>query len=560
MVRMRSLWKALQSFRSRPPAERTRLVALLVEEARTQGVRSALERVRSGGVSAVRSSAYPRWCAQHTPGPAALAEMRAAATRFAYRPLITIVTPVYNTDPQWLDACADAVLAQVYPHWQWSIGNDGSTNPGTLAALDRAAARDARVIVSHAPVNGGISAATNLALSRADGEYVALMDHDDALLPHALFRIAEQLNRHPTPADVIYSDEDKLELDGTRCDPYFKPDWSPELFLSNMYVCHLLVARRDLVREVGGFRTAFDFSQDYDLMLRLMERAGRIDHVPDILYHWRKIPQSGAAVADAKPTAHHAGRRALQDYLDRNHLLGEIADAGAPGFYRPRLRVADAPLVSVVGGTPDAALDRAATRAGARLEFVAAAESAAGTFLLFGLDRLHGADDEWLLAMLEAAQFPGVAAVAPLVLDEAGRIRGAGVVLGGPDGVGVPLAGTSPVGGGYFGSTLVMRNIAAAGLAGLLVRRDAYAAVGGFNVSLGGETARAVDLCLRLRTDGTRLVHTPWARLVDSRPASPDARLTPADLERLRTKWPADFARDPFHNPHRMDGLGGNAA
>lgn len=557
---MRSLLTALQSFRSRPAAERTRLLGLLVEEAKARGLRSALQRVRDGGVSAIRPGDYLRWCERYTPGPAELVQMRATAARFEYRPLITIVTPVYNTDQQWIEACADAVLAQAYPHWQWSIGNDGSTDPGTRAALDRIAARDARIIVSDAPSNRGISAATNLALSRADGEYVALMDSDDALLPHALFRIAEQLNRHAIPADVIYSDEDKLELDGTRCDPYFKPEWSPELFLSNMYVCHLLVARRDLVREVGGFRTAFDFSQDYDLMLRLMERARRIDHVSDILYHWRKVPQSGAAVADAKPTAHLAGRQALQDYLDRNRLSGKIADAGAPGFYRPRLHVTDEPLVSVVGAASDTGLAAAAARAGARVESVSAAERAVGTFLLFGVDGLHGADDEWLLALLEAAQFPGVAAVAPLVLDEAGRIRGAGVALGGPHGAGVPLAGTRPESGGYFGSTLVLRNVAAAGLAGLLVRRDAYVAAGGLDATLDGDTARAIDLCLRLRSQAGRLVHTPWARLVDPRPGSAGVRLAPADLERLRTRWPADFARDPFHSPHRMDGLGGSAA
>lgn len=320
-----------------------------------------------------------------------------------------------------------------------------------------------------------------------------------------------------------------------------------------MYVCHLLLARRDLVREVGGFRSAFDFSQDYDLMLRLMEQARRIDHVSDILYHWRKVPLSGAAAADAKPPAHIAGRRALQDYLDRNHLPGEIVDAGVPGFYRARLRLANQPLVSVVTGGQNAGLDRAAARAGARFERVESADGAGGDFLLFGLEDLRGADDEWLLAMLEAASLPGIAAVTPMVIGDDGRIREAGLVLGGPRGATVPLAGSRPEGGGYFGSTIVLRNVSAAGFNGLLVRRTAFAQVGGLENRLAGQTARAIDLSLRLRSVGQRIVHTPWARLVDRSRRPVVDLLARSDIAQLRAAWPADFERDPFHSQHRVE-------
>lgn len=545
---MRSLLTALQSFRSRPAAERTRLLGLLVEEAKARGLRSALQRVRDGGVSAIRSEDYLRWCERHTPGPAALAAMRAAVATFAYQPRITIVTPVFNTEARWLDACADSIAAQIYPHWQWSIGNDGSTSDGTRAALARAAARDPRIIVSDAPHNRGIAAATNLALSRADGEYVALVDSDDALLPHALFRMAEQLNRTPTPADVVYSDEDKLDLEGVRCEAYFKPDWSPEQFLSNMYVCHLLMARRELIHEIGGFRSAFDYSQDYDLMLRLMERARQIDHVSDILYHWRKLPQSGASVGDAKPTAHLAGRRALQDYLDRNQLAGEIVDAGVPGFYRPRCRVEGRPRVGVVDEVVGSGLAAAAHAANVAIEPVAAERHAVETdFLLFGMQGIDGDGDGWLLALLEAARFPGVAATTPMIVDGAGRIREAGRVLGGGRVAGSPLAGHLPDGGGYFGSTVVLRNVAAAGPTGLLVRRQAFEDVGGLDVSLQSDEARTIDLCLRFRGAGHRIVHTPWARLVDRRPRR-DMALNPVDVGRLRARWGSDLDEDPYYN------------
>ena len=336
-----------RTFMKRSPSERAQLLRTAWLWLRTEGPLAAVRRLTQGARRVnerdASTDSYAEWCLRHTPETRQLAAMREAAGQFAYRPLISIITPVYNTEPHWLEPCARSVIEQAYDRWEWHIGNDGSTRPETIAALARIASLDPRISVHALPANRGISAATNLALSHARGDYVALMDSDDALLPHALFRMVERLNERETPADVIYSDEDKLDLDGNRCEAYFKPDWSPEHFLSNMYVCHLLMARRELVVEVGGFRSAFDFSQDYDVMLRLMERARRIDHLSDIVYHWRKVPTSGAAAGDAKPPAHVAGRRALQDFLERNHIAGEIVDAGTPGFYRARCRIEGRP-------------------------------------------------------------------------------------------------------------------------------------------------------------------------------------------------------------------------
>ena len=216
---------------------------------------------------------------------------------------------------------------------------------------------DTRIHVHRLPLNRGISAASNAALAAAGGDYVALMDHDDALLPHALFRLIERLNRGGPRPDVVYSDEDKLDLDGRRCDAYFKPDWSPDLFRSSMYACHLLAIRRDLVEAVGGFRSAFDFSQDYDLLLRVVERTDRIAHIADVLYHWRKTPASTALAGEAKPAAHGAGARALRAHLDRQGIGGEIVDAGPPGLYRVRYALNGRPLVSIVMPTRDPGSD-----------------------------------------------------------------------------------------------------------------------------------------------------------------------------------------------------------
>jgi len=268
-----------RSFWSRSGHERARLLRTAWHSVRQHGVGLTANRMRRSAAFAADRDAenarYARWCLAHTPDDAALGQMKAVAAGFPYQPLVSIITPVYNTDRRWLHACAASVVAQAYPHWEWHVANDGSDDPRTLDALAELTTLDARIKLHHLPVNGGISAASNVALGAATGDYVGLLDHDDALLPHALVRVVEHLNRYETRPDIVYTDEDKLEPDGSRADAYFKPDWSPDLFLSNMYACHFLVVRRALMTEVGGFRSAFDFSQDYDLVLRLIERANR---------------------------------------------------------------------------------------------------------------------------------------------------------------------------------------------------------------------------------------------------------------------------------------------
>ena len=181
---------------------------------------------------------------------------------------------------------------------------------------------DTRIKVATLPSNGGISVASNAALALAEGEFVAFLDHDDEITPDALFAMVAYLNDHPD-ADFLYSDEDKLESDGSLGGAYFKPDWSPEHLRNNMYTCHLMVVRRSLLSEIGGFRRGFDGAQDYDLVLRLMDQTSRIHHLPRVLYHWRKIPESTASAGGAKPFADNAGKLALEDHLRRNGLKGK---------------------------------------------------------------------------------------------------------------------------------------------------------------------------------------------------------------------------------------------
>ena len=222
-------------------------------------------------------------------------EIRAHIETFAYRPLISVVMPAYDTDPWLLREAINSVKGQLYQNWELCIADDASPGERTWNILRQAAKDDPRIKVVRRPVNGHISAASNSALELAIGDFVALLDHDDLLPQHALYEVAAELQLHPD-ADIIYSDEDKVDITGRRYEPHFKTDWNPELLLSQNMISHLGVYRRSLVQQVGGFREGFEGSQDYDLTLRVAEltTADRIRHIPAILYHWRQQAGPGS--------------------------------------------------------------------------------------------------------------------------------------------------------------------------------------------------------------------------------------------------------------------------
>ena len=251
------------------------------------------------------ASEYQAWLLRHRPTAQEVSAMRDESRAFRYAPLISIITPVFNTPVDWLEAAVDSVLAQAYENWELILIDDASTDPGTIAALPAMATRDPRIRIARLSESGGISAASNEGLVNASGEFVGLFDHDDLLEPDALYQTAKLLQTH-RDADLIYSDEDKLTEYGFDA-PLFKPDWSPDFFLSYNYICHFTTLRRNLVDEVGGFRSQFDGAQDYDLFLRITERTQRIHHIPHILYHWRRSASSTSDNIRRKPKALEAG-------------------------------------------------------------------------------------------------------------------------------------------------------------------------------------------------------------------------------------------------------------
>ncbi|MCP5047787.1 MAG: glycosyltransferase [bacterium] len=280
-----------------------------------------------------RGGSYRRWIKKNTPSEQDMARIKEEQTNFVSRPLISIVVPVYNTETHWLDEAFQSVLDQVYDNWELCILNDGSTVKQVRKDLDKWAEKDTRIKVGHLRRNRGIAGASNRALAMAEGEYIAFMDSDDTLHPLALFEVVKLLNQHPE-ADVVYTDEDKLTLDGQRRKPVFKPGWDPGLFLTYNYINHLTVCRKTLVDRAGGFRNEYDWSQDYDLYLRITEATDNVFHIPKVLYHWRAVPDSSAAKVDFRTEALEKSRQLLTDTLRRRGINGIVVNGLRPGTFK----------------------------------------------------------------------------------------------------------------------------------------------------------------------------------------------------------------------------------
>ncbi len=293
-----------------------------------------------------RATDYQVWLERHRPSPADVEKMRVESRVFLVRPLISIIMPVFNTPTPCLGEAIDSVFAQAYELWELLLIDDASTAASTIQFLAQVEQRDARIRVIRREQNGGISAASNDGLAAAHGEWIGLLDHDDLLEPDALFQTAKILQTYGD-VDLIYSDEDKLTEEGF-ASPALKPDWSPDFFLSYNYICHFMTFRRALAQEVGGFRSPFDGSQDYDLFLRMLEKTERIHHVPRVLYHWRRTEVSVADNIRRKPGALEAGRRAIADHLQRTGQRAHVTVDWQTHAYRVQRDLVKAERISII--------------------------------------------------------------------------------------------------------------------------------------------------------------------------------------------------------------------
>ena len=548
---------------------------------------------------------YEGWLLAHRTRPADLDRMREMLPLLRERPLFSVVMPVYDPPERLLREAIDSVLAQVYPDWELCIADDASPSPHVRAVLDEYALADARIKVVFRERNGHIAEASNSALEIATGSFIALLDHDDTLEPDALFENAVAIARDPA-TDVIYSDEDKIDAEGRRTEPYFKPDWSPDSILARNYVSHLGVYRTALVRDVGGFRDGFEGSQDYDLLLRVAERTQAIRHIPRVLYHWRVTAGSTAEHRAAKSYAYDAGARAIEEALARRGDRARVEHhPDAPGVYRVRYAIAGDDLVSIIVPTRDhgADVERCLTSVFARstwsnfevvlldngstdpaslrvfgswlerepervrlvrhdvpFNFSAinnyAASQARGRFLLFLNNDTEVLTPDWIDAMVEYAQRPQTGAVGAKLLYEDGTVQHAGVIvgLGGVAGHSHKnYPGDAP---GYFYTLQSVTNYSAVTAACMMLRRDVFDEVGGFDETLA-IAFNDVDLCLRIGAAGYANVYLPHVVLFHHESKSRGYENTAEKMQRflgeqavMRSRWRTDEARDPCYNPN----------
>ena len=284
-------------------------------------------------VLAASDAAYQHWLKKKTLTPKRIQQAKTDIASFKHKPVISIIMTVYNIQRPILEKALESVIDQVYENWELCIVDDASPRPSVRRTLESFKAKDGRIKVKYLEKNQGMSGAANEALAMATGEFAAFMDHDDQLSPDALYETVRHINKHPH-LDLIYSDEDKLTMEGKRCKPVFKPKWSPRLFLTYNYICHLVVCRLELVHRAGGFRKGFEGSQDYDLWLRVTELTRNIGHIPKVLYHWRMVPGSAAAVVDAKREAFEKSRRALREAMARRGIEADVLDGPRIGTFR----------------------------------------------------------------------------------------------------------------------------------------------------------------------------------------------------------------------------------
>jgi O-antigen biosynthesis protein len=566
---------------------------------RVPGLRALVLRVRR---KYLRDTAYYHWIRnlEAVPSREHYAEQ---LSKHSNLPLISIIVPVYNVKIRYLERCVESVLSQYYPRWELCLCDDASTDRAIPPTLEMFAARDKRIRIKFRENNGRISAATNDAFGLATGDYVAFLDDDDELAPHALAEIALAIVENST-LDILYSDVDNISSSGARrMNPHFKPDWSPETLLSYMYLIHLLVMRRSLVVELGGLREGFDGSQDYDLALRATEKTDRIAHIPQVLYHWRLIRSSTTVRGmKAKPYAIDAAVRAKEEALMRRGLKGAVIYDPECQQARVRIEPRSRPLVSIVIATRDhlGEVDRCLSSIDMRSDYrnfevvlvdngsadasaLAAvsrgycegrvrlirsdtpfnfsylnnlgASEARGEYLLFLNNDTEVLAGEWLERMLGLAQLDHVGAVGARLLYPDGRVQHAGIVNY-AIGPGHPFCGEDPA---------LIRNlrfktdcdwIAVTG-ACLMVSRAKYREVGGLDEELA-IAYNDVALCFALRDKGyyNAVAHEALLRHYESSSRGLDeedsARRSRqlAEMELLYRKFPAYRGIDPFYSPN----------
>jgi len=521
------------------------------------------------------------------------------------RPKFSIVMPTYNSNEEWLSEAIESIRNQIYDNWELCIADDASTVDECKDVLRKFAKKDKRIKIVFRKENGHISKASNSALELATGDYIVLLDHDDKLPEDALFWVAKMISDNPE-AKLIYSDEDKFDLEGIRSDPYFKCDWNYSLFLSQNMISHLGVYKTEIVKKIGGFRKSFEGSQDYDLALRFIEQISPKDifHIPRILYHWRTHPQSTAVGADKKPYALTAAQKAIDEHLKRKGINSSV-DILPSQMYRVKYKLPDKkPLVSIliptknnykllknciksiVGKTKYTNYEIIIINNNSNEEnilkylrrinsepnvFVVtdnqefnfsainnkASEKAKGDFICFLNDDTEVISGEWLTEMMSIAIQKKVGAVGAKLWYPNNTLQHGGVILG-IGGIGSHAHKKIPRGnGGYFNRANLIQEFSAVTAACMLVPKKLFEELGGFNENDLAIAFNDVDLCLRMREANYKIVWTPYAELYHHESISRGNDMQEdkkerffKEIEYMKSKWGKWIVNDPAYSPN----------
>ncbi|MDY6969239.1 MAG: glycosyltransferase, partial [Spirochaetota bacterium] len=522
--------------------------------------------------------------------------------QFEYMPLISVIMPVYNIDPKWFELAVKSVQDQFYPNWELCIADDCSTNKKTREYLE--SIDNNRIKIKFCKTNQGIAEASNEAASLAKGEYIALLDNDDELTPDALYEVVKIINEKG--AEFIYSDEDKITPNGKFVEPHFKPDYSPDLFLSQNYICHLCVIKKNLFDNVCGFRNGFQGSQDHDLQLRAVERTNKIYHIPKVLYHWRKIPGSTADKFHSKSYAWDAGRKAIEEALKRRNIEGEVYLGKYPGSYRVKRKIINNSLISIIipfNDKPELlekcinSILKKSTYTNIeiicisnnsiesktfdiikyykeydkRIKFFEynipfnyskinnyAVSHTNGTHIILLNNDIEIISPDWIEGLLEHSQRPEVGAVGAKLYYPNNTIQHAGIIVGifGNAGHSHKLFNKNEV--GYYARPHIIQNISAVTGACLMVKKSVYLDVGGLNEEELSIAYNDVDFCLRLREKGYLNVFTPYCEAYHHESLSRGGEDTRDKLKRFQNeikymqKRHAEILKkgDPYYNPN----------
>lgn len=554
------------------------------------------------GRSKENSGDYEQWMSKHRVSRSRLWKQKHAS--FEKKPLISIVIPLYSTPLPYLKELIQSVQKQTYGNWQLCLA-DGSPDEKVYQFLKKNYRREVRISYKKLKENGGISVNTNKAIELARGEYLMLCDHDDTLEPDALYEIVRAINSHDH-ADVIYTDEDKVSMDGQHYfDPHFKSDFNLFRLRENNYICHIFAVKRQVAEAAGYFRSEFDGAQDFDFIFRCCEKAEEIIHIPRVLYHWRCHMESTAADPESKAYAFEAGRKAVEEHYRRMGIPAEVEMTQRPGWYRSRVKLEGTPLVSVIIPNKDHIEDlelcltsvterstyenyeilivennseEAATFAyyqklkerfpKARVltwekEFNYsainnfAAEQAKGEYLLFLNNDVEILTPDWMEEMLQICQQKEVSVVGAKLYYPDDTIQHAGVVMGLGGIAGHIMCRGSREDAGYFGRMISVQEISAVTAACMMMKAEDFRLVEGFDQ--GFQVAfNDIDLCMKVRKLGRKVVFTPYAELYHYESKSRGLEDTPEkqfrfekEIKRFQEKWGEELKNgDPYYNPN----------